>query len=250
MGGPRACSKSSAPSRRSSTCRGPSKHGERRRALFPTVKCAPIYCGRCRGRAVRTSLCCHLVCLPLCCRGLVCLGLPTPSRGMGVTGIAAPGFLGLLHRRFRFLDRHLARRNADLCDSASDRRRLAQTGDARRRSHYRLCAHDRRHVSDHSPGPRLGFLLADSVSEFAAVVAQFPLAACCGILPRSCTYRDGQRDLSVPAADSRHGAIGAAHTAVAAPALPHAFTRLDRQRSRVARTRTRHEADGRQSSWP
>ena len=86
--------------------------------------------------------------------GVVRLGLQLRI-GHGRHWPPAARFLGLLHRRFRFLDRHLACRHSDLRDSALDRRRLAQTDHPRRGSHHAVRPDDRRHVPDHSPGPCL-----------------------------------------------------------------------------------------------
>ena len=71
---------------------------------------------------------------------------------------------------------------------------------------------------DHPPGPRLVFLLADSLSELAAALAEFPLAAAVGS-DRDPHLRHRQRHLSLPAADSRYGAARRAQRALAAKTL-------------------------------
>src|SRR5205807_4622087 len=139
--------------------------------------------------------------------------------------VAASGLLGFLSGGLRVLDWDLPRRHADFRHPAAHGRQLAQARDARRGSHHGLRVDDRRDVSHHPPGTVLAVLLAVSVSQRAAALAEFPLAAAVGS-HRHCHLPHGQRDLSVLAADPGYGATGGAYHAVAPRALSHALTRL------------------------
>ena len=105
---------------------------------------------------------------------------------------------------------------------------VAAAGHALRRSDHGLRADDRRAVSDHSPGPAVAVLLADSVSEPAADLAEFPFAAGVGLL-RDHDVSDRQPAVPVPADDSRLRARCAiTSTGLATEDLRHAGARLAR----------------------
>src|SRR5947199_210052 len=85
--------------------------------------------------------------------------------------------LGVLHNKFRVLDRHQPRGNADLGNPATRECDLAAAGDAVRRGHHRLCFDDRSDVPDHSSWAAVAFLLAHPVSERTANLAEPAIAA-------------------------------------------------------------------------
>ena len=129
------------------------------------------------------------------------LGLSDCSRHR--CGGRSPAYdVGLLPRQLCVLDRHLARWHVDLGNSPAHRRRLAQTGDTRGRGHHRVCFDDRGDVSHHPSGTPVDFLLAVSLSEFAIAVAELPVAIVVGC-DGDLHLFERQRDLPVPAADSR-----------------------------------------------
>ena len=122
--------------------------------------------------------------------------------GFGISGIRWPVLLGLLRHELCVLDRHQSRRHAHLRDSATRRCGLAAAGDPMRRGDHRVRADDRRDVSDHPSGASVAGVLAVSLSERTADLAQLPVAAGLGFL---CDQHlpDRQRAVPVPADDSR-----------------------------------------------
>ena len=118
--------------------------------------------------------------------GGVGLGLTTwmaqAYLGYGITGIRWPIYWGFYVTSFVFWIGHQPRRHADFGDPQAGERWLAPAGDTLRGGDYRLCADDRRAVSDHSPRTPVAGVLALSVSERAHDLAQFPFAARVGFL--------------------------------------------------------------------
>ena len=70
--------------------------------------------------------------------------LTQAAEGLGISGPALAGLLGLLHHELRLLDRHQPRGHADLGHPPAGQRRLAPSGHALRRGHHGLRADDRR----------------------------------------------------------------------------------------------------------
>src|SRR5213078_1980006 len=101
--------------------------------------------------------------------------------------------LGVLHNKFRVLDRHQPRGNADLGNPATRECDLAAAGDAVRRDHHRLRSDDRSDVPDHSSWAAVAFLLAHPVSERTANLAEPAIAAGLGLLPDFALLRDQMR---------------------------------------------------------
>ena len=103
--------------------------------------------------------------------------------------------LGVLHNKFRILDRHQPRGNADLGNPATRECDLAAAGDAVCRGHHRLRSDDRSDVPDHSSRAAVAFLLAHPVSERTANLAEPAIAAGVGLL---CDFDIPDREHPVP----------------------------------------------------
>ncbi len=100
--------------------------------------------------------------------------------GIGVWGNNSPGVLGLRYYEFRVLDRHRARRHADLGHFISPAAEMADQHQPRRRSHDDLRRDLRLDLPRHPHGPDLVRLLDGAVSEPDVDLAEFPQPAALG----------------------------------------------------------------------